>query len=69
MDRERAPLIPDVGLYNNPRMRCTWCDKVAYKSEEEARYAAKVISKRQPMEAYYDKKCGWWHLTRTTRKR
>jgi hypothetical protein len=43
--------------------RCTRCGKVAY-DEARATEVAALVSKREPMQAYFDPRCGHWHLTR-----
>ena len=52
--------------YRDPRdrVRCQRCGKVVYGSERDARYAAAGARARgEPVRAYREQACGYWHLT------
>lgn len=42
-------------------LRCSTCGKVCYNDRTAAEAAVAKI-RPDPMNAYYSKKCGWWHL-------
>ena len=46
------------------RTRCGKCKKIVYSDEDGARNAAeRAIHRGTYLRAYYDARCGYWHLT------
>lgn len=67
---ERGPVVEEQKRFEEgTRLRCLLCDKVAKVDESEAKRAVERIAERVQMYAYFSRRCGWWHLTRTPRRR
>lgn len=59
---DRANLYPGIAK-GMPVLRCKGCGKVAYKTQLLAIEKAYAIGITHPSRPYFDKLCGWWHLT------
>ncbi|MGW8180226.1 MAG: DEAD/DEAH box helicase, partial [bacterium] len=59
----QANLRPGTAA-GRPQLRCTRCDKVAYKTEELAVEDALRWDRPYAVRPYYDRKCGWYHVTK-----
>lgn len=57
---EHVGVKPGVSRTGRITLRCTLCNKVIYKTQADAEKAVEKIP--DPMTAYWDSRCGWWHL-------
>lgn len=71
-ERKRAATVTEPKYDGSgTRKRCTECDKIAKESRAVALEAADRIfnDRGVRMRPYFNRHCGWWHLTSNQGKR
>lgn len=74
---QRAEVVEETSYSGKPRLRCTVCGKVAFKTEQQALINRDYIESKggprmRPYKGRYQRvygqnkgmPCGWWHLSR-----